>query len=852
MHAVTARRLVQVAPSRVAALAASGGSAPALYSLLAIALAVSVLMQAATFAIAGDPDALPTAIGMAGSSAILVAARWLALRSRDAAGAVLTACGLVAMTAAIAVLYEYATVSMLVPIIAYLVVVPHLRGWRLAAGGVPAFLVACLAAASPLLPHPLPANSVWDLISAIMGGFVGLAVLFIVGHRQIRDREAAASRFEAMVRDLPLAVARVREDGHLLDANDAFHRLVAEASPNRVTEVPRLSRAALETERATGTWAFETPGFAVPVRGLARWVDATPAGQRVLEITLEDLQPQLEARRARERLADIVQCAGDAILAIDRDDRVVSWNAAAERIFGWSAQEITGQPIGWIIPPERLDEHNCWRVRVAAGETISNLETERMRRDGTRRTMTLTLAPIHAPDGSVVGVSAIERDVTEERRLEARLQAEARQHREVREALGRLKARSSAERTADAICEVISGTEAFAHAAVLAFAPDEAVEALAVWSDRRPRPDLRPHLDAVRDQGHLLMVRARSGPWLEDLAAGEGLPHRAMLLAMGVRGLAAVPLAVDGEILGLLVAASLAGDPTPLREHLPTFIDLGAAAGAVIGSQLAGRRADQLERWRLGQTIRHSQFWPVFQPIVELGSGAIVGHEALTRFANDASPDGVFAAAARLGIGLEFEAATLGAALGEAMLLPEQGDLHLNVSPDLVLAGTALSAVLRSSGRPVVLEITEHREIADYGALRAALERLPQPVRVAVDDAGAGFASLHHILELRPTSVKLDRSLVADVDADRARQALVAGLTHFATRTGCTLIAEGVETQAERQTLLDLGVTRGQGYLFGRPAPARGSTRQARAATVAASMRPAGSRRPTTARVAHG
>jgi EAL domain-containing protein (putative c-di-GMP-specific phosphodiesterase class I) len=118
-----------------------------------------------------------------------------------------------------------------------------------------------------------------------------------------------------------------------------------------------------------------------------------------------------------------------------------------------------------------------------------------------------------------------------------------------------------------------------------------------------------------------------------------------------------------------------------------------------------------------------------------------------------------------------------------------------------------------------VLEITEHDPIQDYAALRAALTALEPPVEVAVDDAGSGYASLRHILALRPRYVKLDIGWVRGIDADPARQALVAGLVHFAGEVGCRLIGEGVETEAERTALLRLGVPLGQGCLFGRPVP---------------------------------
>jgi len=127
--------------------------------------------------------------------------------------------------------------------------------------------------------------------------------------------------------------------------------------------------------------------------------------------------------------------------------------------------------------------------------------------------------------------------------------------------------------------------------------------------------------------------------------------------------------------------------------------------------------------------------------------------------------------------------------------------------------------VLAEADRDVVLEITEHAEIEDYPRLIAALDQVRHRARLAVDDAGAGYAGLRHILELRPQFVKLDISLVRNVDNDPARQAMVIGMAHFATYVGCDLIAEGIETANELTTLKLLGVAFGQGYLLGRPAP---------------------------------
>jgi EAL domain-containing protein (putative c-di-GMP-specific phosphodiesterase class I) len=204
---------------------------------------------------------------------------------------------------------------------------------------------------------------------------------------------------------------------------------------------------------------------------------------------------------------------------------------------------------------------------------------------------------------------------------------------------------------------------------------------------------------------------------------------------------------------------------------------------------------------------------------VDLASRDVVGYEALTRFDSGQRPDLCFADAWSVGLGPELELATLGAAVGAAKGLRSGVFLDLNASPRLLAHAGQLRDVLHAAGRPLVLEITEHETVEDYDRLRDAIRTLGRDVRVAVDDAGAGVANFGHIIDLRPDFVKLDISLVRRVNSNLGRQAMVVGMRHFSRTAGCRLIAEGVETPEEADTLTSLGVEFGQGYLFGRPEP---------------------------------
>ena len=136
----------------------------------------------------------------------------------------------------------------------------------------------------------------------------------------------------------------------------------------------------------------------------------------------------------------------------------------------------------------------------------------------------------------------------------------------------------------------------------------------------------------------------------------------------------------------------------------------------------------------------------------------------------------------------------------------------------MTLLPDRLAAILAGRTRPIVLEITEHDAVGDYAAVRSAVAELGPDVRMAVDDAGAGAANFTHIVELSPDFVKIDVGLIRGMDQDLTRQALVVGLSYFAQAIEGWVVAEGIETEGERQALIDLGVSLGQGYLFGRPA----------------------------------
>jgi EAL domain-containing protein (putative c-di-GMP-specific phosphodiesterase class I) len=274
-------------------------------------------------------------------------------------------------------------------------------------------------------------------------------------------------------------------------------------------------------------------------------------------------------------------------------------------------------------------------------------------------------------------------------------------------------------------------------------------------------------------------------------------------------------------LIGILVVATEDPDyARDLPDHMPVLVDFANTARLLLADSWLVQRDLDEARVRVSAVLATASFRPVFQPIVDLTTGVTVGYEALTRFEGGLAPDLAFAEARRVGFGLELETATLRAALDASVQLPKGAWLSLNVSPTMLLAGDRLRDILGVRARSLVLEVTEHDVVDDYGLLRDAFVALGADLRLAVDDAGAGVANFSHIVELRPDFVKIDIGLIRGINADLSRQALVVGLHHFARASNRDVIAEGIETAAELATLRALDMRFGQGYLLGKPADA--------------------------------
>jgi EAL domain-containing protein (putative c-di-GMP-specific phosphodiesterase class I)/DNA-binding NarL/FixJ family response regulator len=225
-------------------------------------------------------------------------------------------------------------------------------------------------------------------------------------------------------------------------------------------------------------------------------------------------------------------------------------------------------------------------------------------------------------------------------------------------------------------------------------------------------------------------------------------------------------------------------------------------------------------RARIRSVMERGGLEIAFQPIVELGSRTVVGHEALSRFAPSPKrgPTEWFAEAHEVGLGVELELFAIRMACERSRLLPQDSFMAVNVSPITALRPDLLELLDCAHVDHVVLEVTEHAPVEDYPRFRVAVGRMRQHgARLAIDDAGAGFASLRHILELNAELIKLDGSLTHSLESDPRRRSLAAALIEFGRESGAAVLAEHIESELQLCELRRLGVTYGQGYHLGRP-----------------------------------
>lgn len=306
-----------------------------------------------------------------------------------------------------------------------------------------------------------------------------------------------------------------------------------------------------------------------------------------------------------------------------------------------------------------------------------------------------------------------------------------------------------------------------------------------------------------------------------DAAADPRVRDLPITTQLGIRSYIGVPLRLPGRVpLGTLCCINFEAPPSQQDRDLGLVRFLAELVGQHLTQAFAPAELRRLRIERVRAVLDGGGPRMAFQPIVDLATGGVIGAEALARFdtSPDQPPDAWFREAWDLGLGEALELAAVRGAVAQIAQLPAHAYLSVNLSPATLLEEGLFELLKGLPPGRVVVEITEHAAVADYGRLATVLGRLrASGVRLAIDDLGAGYSSLRHVLQIQPDMAKLDMSLTRHIDTDTAKQALTQAVMGFARTTRLDVVVEGIETEAEARAVQALGVRYGQGFFYCRP-----------------------------------
>jgi diguanylate cyclase (GGDEF)-like protein/PAS domain S-box-containing protein len=552
-----------------------------------------------------------------------------------------------------------------------------------------------------------------------------------------------------------------------------------------------------------------------------------------------------ELERTRAQVVSVLETANDAYVQIDAGGRITEWNHRAERTFGWTRSEVLGRSFQEIAIPEQYRRRHSDAVAEAAarhppsvGTLVEGLELEALRRDGTEVPVEITVWATESIEG--LRFSAFVRDVTERRALEARLAHDA-LHDELTGLPNRALLRTSlqnalkrAERTQQRVAVLFCDLDRFK---VINDGLGHSVGdgLLRVVADRLQR-SIRSADTVARFGGdEFVIVFDGVTTDLEAVALGRRAmqifaePFRfddVELFITASMGVAVGTATADAEDLIRDADAAMYRAKETGRARLELFDhDLRVQAQARHDLEQALRRALEREEFRL-----------LYQPVVSLDDGVIVGAEALVRWQHPdrglLGPSEFIGPAEESGLILPLGGWVLDTACRQLEewdgALPDRAlTMAVNVSARQLAAPTLLDdlvRVLSATGRrpgSVILELTETVLLGDIDGSCSTLEDLKAlGVRIAVDDFGTGYSSLAYLKRFPIDMLKIDKSFIDNLGDDPFDSAIVAAIAAMGTQLGQDIVAEGVENPSHARMVKRHRCSYAQGELFSGPVDA--------------------------------
>lgn len=654
--------------------------------------------------------------------------------------------------------------------------------------------------------------------SSVLAMFSDVTPVVDAEHRLAESEE----RFRHMVEDVGDVLVRTDPAGVLTNVSGAIEwalgwsaqdligkRMADLVHPDDVAKVAEAARKPGSAPQMILGRLRHKDGSYRWIQSVGRWLRSDSDNQVVGVVAVwRDVTRQVEnehsLRESEERYRLIAENATDVVFRVGLDGTINWVSESVEGILGIPAAEIMGgSGFGGVHPDDLTVAAQGLQEALTGRQPRMRLRVQAA--DGQWRWVSIRMSPLHDEDGSVVGLTGGWSDVTTEVEDELALVAERARLRAVLDSLLDPHVLASAVR--DASGEVVDlvfeeandraraplpgQPEALVGRTLTSVVPRRVVEQVLVWCR------------SAIDRGEAVAID--EAPWLADGQEVRWLDVRV------------VPV---GDLISLTWR-----DVTERARKHQRLLETEANTRQLLDTFDPALAHLDASPDRLYRTVREglADGAPrmVYQRIVDMRrSSTIVGYEALARFPDTwlGGPAGWFAGANRVGLGVPLELMAIRRALAILPQLPEATFLSVNVSPLTVTEGLHELLSEDIPWHRLILELTEHMPVEDYDLVNEALAPLRRRgVKIAVDDTGAGFASLRHILDLRPDIIKLDIGLVRGIDRDENRAGVARMLLDFSRSIDARAIAEGVETPAERDTLLQLGAILGQGYLFGRP-----------------------------------
>jgi diguanylate cyclase (GGDEF)-like protein/PAS domain S-box-containing protein len=580
-------------------------------------------------------------------------------------------------------------------------------------------------------------------------------------------------------------------------------------------------------------------------------ISASVAGARsrrgAAKLVTRDITVRRQDELALQQFKDMVDAALDAIVAVSVDGTITYWNRAAERLYGYRPDEVLGRLISLTVPENRSDEFAVLLAKIKESQRVDEVETQRVRKDGTEFDVSISLTPILDNGRRPIGATAVMRDITERKRIEQELRRGA-----FHDSLTGLPNRAYFnERVAQAL--QVRRRDPAAEFAVLFLDVDgfklvndslghSAGDQLLVIIAARLRECVRPGDVVARLGGDEFTIL------LEHVNSEEDISRTTSRIAR----ILAHPTVIGPRTLNVTASIGVArGDPSYERpEDIVRDADIAmyhAKESRMSRAKVFGVEMREAAHERLGlqtdlrRALEREEFRLVYQPIVDLDTGHLHSFEALLRWDHptrgEVLPDQFVPAAEQSGLIVPIGAWALRQACMRAREWVRHGKSDAAVPVSVNLSSTQIgreaiveevSAALRESSidpRTLQLELTESVLLEDSDLSTKRLEALRGlAVELHVDDFGTGYSSLSYLPQFPVQAIKIDRSFIGRMGARRTDLAIIRSIIELASALELGVIAEGVETTEQRENLLRFGCGLGQGYLFSMPLSAQAAT----------------------------